>query len=1049
MKKFLIFLVSIVVVVCIGLTTFYFMKNDEIITIGTKEIYCNAGDTITLESLNIVRKKANRKTTFNYNAGGEAVESAIKFDSEKGYYIVNGETAGDVDLVISTSNSKYAKFTVKVHIGNGEKETPYYVFNETDLNKIGSDYGLSDYYQLMNDITLTESFKPIGYSQVQSQWVGFSGGFNGNAHTISGMNLSGEYNNAGFFYSINATASVTGLKLTNATINGEYKNAGVLAGVVEGSVDRVIVENSTVTSTESNSYIGAFAGIHSNATLKMCGANNVTINVGTSSAVSNAVVGGFIGKVNKSTLQATYANNSRINIVDGSTGKFGGFAGEFVIDTDAGTIQQSYAHTVSENTNVASFIGEISKASGFAATNNQMIKFLIGNAAVKNNATNVVNTYDSSFFKTFNDTSKSLYLITSYNDQGELVIDSENLIFYAISSQNITLWDTTYVWEVSNSYLPSLRLGNVEPTTPSGDYFRKDLEQNEVSQTGKTFAQTFATSQTDKKFIILNDETLTDWTPVELKNCTIDGNGKTITVALSNASGDYLGLFSKIDNCTIKNLNIIVTGVSANAANVGAVAGFATSSDNMSSSTIENVKVTINSVSNITATNFGGIVGKAEKTTISNCAVLALEIDAQVKNVGGVVGELKETATIANAEVTATVAGTENVGGVVGINKGTVNKTTSINVIVNYNSDVADARVGGVAGNNEGVINGVEATAAININSAKNVIYVGGIAGENFKEISSSKVTGAGINVANISGVIYVGGITSNNAANSKIQDSQNRMTTVGTYNIGQNVKAAGIAAINAGSISKVVATSNVYGNYVAGVVVEMKNSSATIDQVLVGNYTNKKLTENHLKGDKYVAGIAVDLRLGKITNVQASSKIEGAANSTRSSLVVLIFPYGASLKNATISSSIGGYGTFYKETWDNFAAYNNKSEFGFSAGATGDDRFNLYANDTHHGSMQSVVIDSSKNGVSSARAAMGDAWAFSTTYTDSSESSFIKTVNGFTDISQFTGSFKFKCAESTTLGINHNAERTLTFAIGTTWQDNGSGISLIFLGNI
>ena len=89
MKKFLIFLVSIVIVVCLGLTTFYFMKNDEIITISTKEIYCNAGDTISLESLGIVRKKANRKTTFNYNAGGEKVEAAIKFDKEKGYYILN------------------------------------------------------------------------------------------------------------------------------------------------------------------------------------------------------------------------------------------------------------------------------------------------------------------------------------------------------------------------------------------------------------------------------------------------------------------------------------------------------------------------------------------------------------------------------------------------------------------------------------------------------------------------------------------------------------------------------------------------------------------------------------------------------------------------------------------------------------------------------------------------------------------------------------------------------------------------------------------------
>ena len=81
MKKFLAFLVSIVVVVCLGLTTYYFMRNNEIITVKAKEIYCNAGDTIPLSSLGIRIEKANvsKKTTFDYNAGGENVTKYIEF----------------------------------------------------------------------------------------------------------------------------------------------------------------------------------------------------------------------------------------------------------------------------------------------------------------------------------------------------------------------------------------------------------------------------------------------------------------------------------------------------------------------------------------------------------------------------------------------------------------------------------------------------------------------------------------------------------------------------------------------------------------------------------------------------------------------------------------------------------------------------------------------------------------------------------------------------------------------------------------------------------
>lgn len=1036
MKKFLIFLVSIVIVVCLGLTTFYFMKNDEIITISTKEIYCNAGDTISLESLGIVRKKANKKTTFNYNAGGEKVESAIKFDKEKGYYVVNGEVAGDIDLVISTSNKKYATFTIKVHVGNGDKETPYYIFNETDLNKIGNIYGLSDYYQLMNDITLTSAFEPIGYSEVGSAWIGFSGGFNGNGKTINAMNLSGEYANAGFFSSINANATVSNLKFNNATINGAYSNAGVLAGVVDGLVDRVVVTNSTVTNTANNSFTGAFAGVYNNSTLKMAYADNVTINVG---ATTNATVGGFIGKVNQATIQAAYVNNSQINVNEGSTGVFGGFAGEFVIGTETGSIQQSYSNVTSENTSMAAFIGKISKAEGFAGTNATSIRYLIGNAAVLNGATKLVASYDDAVFTSFEDVSKSSYLISSYVTKVEMIGDSEGLVFYAIDSQNVVLWDTEYVWIVSNSELPELRLGNIEPAAPSGDYFRKDLTENEVNEDGNSFEETFSTDKTNEKFSITDNVTLTSWTPVALKNCTIEGNNKTITITLDKANGENLGLFSSLDNCTIKNLNIIVKDITANATNVGALAGTILSTDELSSSTIENVNVIIEKVSNITATNFGSIVGVADKTNILKSTVNNAVVNANIANVGTVVGELKNATVKGIKVITATISGTEKVGGVAAINAGTISDIDTLNVTINYNAEVENANVAGIVAKNSGSVYNVVADVTINVNSAKTAVYAGGAVAANSGTIENVRLTGNGIVVAEINAVVYAGGIAANNSGTIKLV--QNNLSQVGSYNIGKNVKSAGVVAINSGSISQVKVTSSVYGNQVAGVVVEMNNVNAVIDQVYVGN-------NNEIKGDRYVAGVAVVFKSGKITNVQAASSIIGAANSTRSSLVVLVFPYGAKLQNATISSSITGYGTFYKETWKDFSGYDNKAEFGLSA-LKGDDTFNLYANDTHHGSMQSVVIDSSKDGVSNAKSAMGDAWAWEVSYTNSSESSFVKTVNGFSNVSQFTGSFTFKCAESSWFGINHNASKTLTFEIGKVWEDNGSGISLIFLSKL
>ena len=163
---------------------------------------------------------------------------------------------------------------------------------------------------------------------------------------------------------------------------------------------------------------------------------------------------------------------------------------------------------------------------------------------------------------------------------------------------------------------------------------------------------------------------------------------------------------------------------------------------------------------------------------------------------------------------------------------------------------------------------------------------------------------------------------------------------------------------------------------------------------------------------------------------------------------MALLFPYGTTLKNATINSSLSGYGTFYRETWTDFASYANKAEFGYSNGETGDERFNIYKYDTFHGIMQSVVINGSQAGVADAKAAMGAAFAWGKDYQDTADSSFVKVVDGFNDASQFQGSFTFVCAISTLFGIKHDATKTLTFEIGTCWESN-NGISLIFLRNI
>jgi len=1079
MKKFLVFLVSIVVVVCFGLTTYYFMRNDEVITINTKELYCNAGDIVSLDALDIQVKKPHRKTSFNYNAGSEEVKNAVSYNEETGCYEIATTAGGEVELVISTTNKKYSEFKVKLHIGNGSVENPYYVFNQVDLNKIGTVYRLDSSYSLMNNIALTSDFKPIGYSEVSGAYVGFSGNFYGNGYTISGLNLnSNEYDNAGLFYSINAGATVKELTINNATINGAYTNAGILAGFIAGNVEKIAVVNSTITNAKSNSFVGALAGVYNGTSLKVAYADNVAINFTgnvvegvegeepTTEALTSVTAGGFVGKLNETTAIATYANDVTINL-NNTTGVVGGYAGEFVINTNAGSIQQSYANTNCAYSDFAGFVGKVTKASGFNDEEANMLTYFIGNIAVVSGKTviadsDLVKSYDTNLFKNqayagesaFNNPNASLFLIRGFASAGE-VVEANEYVYYAVDANNKTLWDTTYVWETSTTRMPSLVMGSIEPNLVSGEYFRKDLTQVEVSEASKTFEELFAADTNELNIKLLEDVDLsTGWTPVNISNCTIDGNGVTIKVNLNNVKDNQAGLFAKIDNCTIKNLNIVVTGVNANATYVGALAGSITSSAS-TMSTIENVTISFeDSFGAVTITSFGGVAGQIEKTTITNCSVTGLNVNknANIERIGAIVGVIM-SGTVENSTANAILYGTTYVGGVASSNSGTISNVNAQVKIANkeYNNTYL-CLLGGVASYNDGTIVNTSVDVEIKVEANVLEVYAGGVAAMNTGYVESTTITGSGIAVANIGGVIYVGGVAGSNGGT--IKSTYNKTTSIGGYHVGKNIKAAGIVAVNSGTIYKVLSTSNVYGNYAAGVVVEMK-TSGSIDQVVIGNYdaSARTLSANTIVGDKYVAGVAVDFRAGIISNVQASSVVEGKASETRTSLVVLVFPRGAVLTNATINSTVAGYGKFYRESWVDFSTDSKNTEFDVSISRDGlsiTTCFNILTSSAYCGEITSVVINANyANGkdVQTSMATVANV-VLVPAGNDYNGTNFVKVVSNFADYNEFVGPFTFNCAYNSLWKYYDTASKTLTFNIGSIWENN-NGISLMFLANV
>ena len=408
MKKFLIFLVVIVVGVSLGLTTYYFMRDDETISINTKEIYCNVGDVISTEDLNIVitRPYSYRNTTFDYNAGGPAVQSMINYDETNGYY--TALAGGETTLVITTTNKRCPEFRISVHIGNGTEECPYYIDNQADLQKMGDVYALDANYSLINSFTLTQSFQPIGYNYSTDTWVGFSGSFNGNGHTISGLNLnSTDYTNAGLFYSLN-NANVTNLNINSANINGSYDYAGALTGNATNSVvSNIFVTNSSITNLKDNSVTGGVLGAITGATSKLSVSSTENANITLGSAVEtgetegetettpatpiSVTAGGLVGIVDQSTVQATKANSTVT--VQNATGDISGFVGRFVIGTDTGSIFESLSLSTIVGSDNASFVSTVQKSTNYNDNNSQPLVHFAGNVVVTNGIVAIRNYY--------------------------------------------------------------------------------------------------------------------------------------------------------------------------------------------------------------------------------------------------------------------------------------------------------------------------------------------------------------------------------------------------------------------------------------------------------------------------------------------------------------------------------------------------------------------------------------------------------------------------------------------------------------------------------
>ena len=492
------------------------------------------------------------------------------------------------------------------------------ISNAEDLKNIH--YNLSGHYVLSADIDLSSitNWQPIGDSSTNK----FTGSFDGNGHTISGLNSSG-YQYAGLF------GYVEGASISNI---------GVLIGTI----------SSTTTATYSNSHAGglvgrAFRSQISNSYVDVAG--NIS-----STSSSKSYAGGLVGRAtDDSQISNSYAEVAGNISSTSSTSYAGGLVGSVV----SSQVNNSYGIVLGDVSSTAS----TSYAGG-----------LVGDALSSSTTSN-------SYYSANRESSQGAFTSTSGT--------SQTLAQLRALTASSTSW-ATYNWYFgTTSQYPALKTtaGVFLPAQPCP---RTGCTPDPIISNADDLKN--IRYNLSGHYVLSADidlSSITNWQPIGSSQTRFRGSfdGKGFTISGLNSSGyQFAGLFGYAEDASISNLGVLVGTISTTSASFTSRAGglVGTTINTTISNSYVVVTGSISSSAPSGNSYVGGLVGRAYTSPISNSyAVVVGDISSTASTskssyAGGLVGVASTDSPISNAYaiVTGDISSTgrfSSVGGLAGL----------------------------------------------------------------------------------------------------------------------------------------------------------------------------------------------------------------------------------------------------------------------------------------------------------------------------------------------------------------------------------------------
>jgi len=521
------------------------------------------------------------------------------------------------------------------------------------------------------DIVMDSSlvFSPIGVSNT----VGFDGTFDGQGHTISGININlTDTRNVGLFGYACTNSDIKNFTLTNSTIvntGSGSGNTGIVVGVGKGNISGVKIAEDVTLTTDSNpsaGFIGIFDNSGKTRTISNCWfAGNIHS--------STTRSGAFAGRVYKGNLNIENClNTGNIN----ASGKVGGFVGSGYGSEETPVIHIKNSldmGTVSGTSNVGVIVGSGAKT-----------EIIIENVYT----TNTKSTYGTAASENANPVAYKGIATVSTKD--------------ALTGNNAyknTLLDLNSEWQVATNGTPELRIfATGSPMTSfTGLQVHKGWYYNGYVNSGASMVANIAeiTCNADMRgFMEMVNVDGNKFTGITVKlaksltfnkanepwtkigktasvyfDGTFDGQGYTLSGIYLNDTSSHTGLFGYVGtNSVIKNFVIKDSSITGSY-NTGAIVGV--SKGNISGIYVAS-DVEINCKNDVNAGGFIGIFDNSGQTrTIENCW-FAGTITSTSDRVAGVAGRCyKGTLNIKNCLVTGTIisrstGSNARAGGVIG-----------------------------------------------------------------------------------------------------------------------------------------------------------------------------------------------------------------------------------------------------------------------------------------------------------------------------------------------------------------------------------------------